>query len=143
MPFQKAMPLYLVQSACISGSFRAIGLDEFERAAHLHPTLRGSIPALGREVRGMQITLNQHFVTALGERHQPAERDRGFMRVKFAEGGTIAEVDAPLLLDVRTSPHAIIGIGVRVPANPEVDRPGSRGEILFEGLGVGFFVDPI
>ena len=60
-----------------------------------------------------------------------------------AERGTVDEVDVPLPLDMGPAAAIVVRIGVRVPAEPEVDRARMFGQIALEGLRVRLIVEPI
>ena len=59
------------------------------------------------------------------------------------EGGDICEIDAPFLFDVRAAARTVVGIGVRVPAKPEVNGSVMFRQIILKRLRIGLAIDPI
>src|SRR5687767_10133631 len=97
-----------------------------EEFAELDGALGFGVPALGGVLGGVQVALDADFVAAFGEGEEAAHGDAS-LGVVAGEGGDVDEGGAPLALDVGAAAVGVVGVGVGVRAEPQVDRAGMGG----------------
>ena len=82
---------------------------------------------MGGVVGGVQVALDADLVAAVRKREQAAEGHGGDGRVMAGQGAAVDEGRAPLALHVTAPAVPIVGVGVGVAAEPQVDRAGVGG----------------
>src|SRR6516165_1126054 len=105
-----------------------------ERLRQLDDAFGVRIPALGRVRVIVQIAAHPHEAGAFGESEMAAHRRTAHIAVEFGELSTVNESHAPLLLYMGAAVEHIVGMGVRVATEPEVDRARMLRQVGLERL---------
>ncbi len=114
-----------------------------KRLAQLDESLSLAIPALRCILGRVEIALDTDLVASFGKRQQPAHWRRVPSPVIASQRGDVDKVHIPFSLDVGTPIDLGIGPGVRVRAEPQIDRPGMRRQIPLEDLSIRLLVKEI
>src|SRR5262245_11508617 len=107
---------------------------QHERLGELDDALGVRVPALRRMGVVVQIAAHAYEARSRREGKVAAHRRTRHVGMEFGELRAVHEGHAPFLLDMRAAVQHIVGVGVRVPAEPEIDRARARRQILLEGL---------
>src|SRR5215831_11391016 len=105
-----------------------------ERLRKLEHALGRRIPAFRRIRVVVQIAAHAHEPRAFREGEVPAHRWTGHVGVEFRQLRAVDEIDAPFALHMRAAVEHVVGMGMGVAANPNVDHAGMRREIILERL---------
>src|SRR5215471_6542069 len=116
---------------------------ECEGLADLEQPFSLLVPALRRMCVVVQIAADQYGPRSGREREVPTHRRTGHKRVVLRQLRAVDKVGTPLALDVAAPAHDVVGMGMRVPAEPEVDSSRTFREVSLEPLRLRLFVDEI
>src|SRR5262245_60674061 len=82
----------------------------------------------------VQIAAHGHEARARRKGKVAAHRRTRHVGMEFGELRAVHKGHAPFLLEMRAAVEHVVGVGVRVPAEPEIDRARARRQILLEDL---------
>ena len=105
-----------------------------ERLRQLDDAFGVRIPALGRVRVIVQIAAHPHKPRTFREGEMAAHGWTRHVGVEFGQLCAIDEGGAPLLLDMGAAVEHIVRMGVRVAAEPEVDRARMLRQVGLERL---------
>src|SRR6516165_10189494 len=114
-----------------------------ERLRDLEHALGVRVPALRRMGVVVQVAAHAHEPRAFGEGEMAAHRRARHVAVEFRQLRAVDEAHAPLALHMGAAVQHVVRMGVRMTAEPDVDRAWVCGEVSLECLRLGLVADKV
>jgi len=116
----------------LNPALKSLGLSPTKRSRQLQYPFGTSIPALRQKFTGVHIALYSHLVAALLKSEEPTLGHIG-RAVIAAQASDIDKMSAsPPGLDMRPTTKTVVRMGMRMPTQPQIDRPRMGVQVVLE-----------